>query len=370
LAKDYYEVLGVSKTASQDEIKKAFRTLAKKYHPDANPENKEQAAEKFKEISEAYEVLSDENKRKMYDQTGRVDFGAGRSDFTWQDFSHYDDFSDLRDIFSRIFGGNFGFGGSNDFFSGMQNSGPNLDLITSVDVGLEEAYYGSTRTIKYQRNAPCQACNGTGSKDGKMVTCPTCHGSGQIRNVRGQGYFRMVSVSVCPTCNGRGTVPSQPCPVCKGRGYVTVTENLQINIPKGAQDQLRLRLRGKGQYNNGRSGDLYVILNVREPSGIQRSDDNLYVTLDISFPEAALGVKKQIKLFREEFEVNIPAGTQPNDIVRIKGKGMPHMNSGGSGDLMIRIKLIVPKHLNSAQKQLISQLLEENTKKHSWFGRS
>lgn len=370
MAKDYYEVLGVSKTASQEEIKKAFRTLAKKYHPDANPENKEEAAEKFKEISEAYEVLSDENKRRMYDQTGRVDFGSGRSDFTWQDFSHFDDFSDLRDIFGKIFGGNFGFGGSNDFFSGMQNSGPNLDLVTSVDINLEEAYYGSTRMLKYRRNAPCQACNGTGSKDGKMITCPTCHGTGQIRNVRGQGYFRMVSVSVCPTCNGRGTVPSQPCPVCKGTGYVTVTENLQINIPRGAPDQLRLRLKGKGQYNNGRTGDLYVILNVHEAPGIQRSDDNLYINLDVSFPEAALGSKREIRLFRETFDVNIPSGTQPNDIIRLKGKGMPHMNSSGSGDLMIRVKLVVPKHLNSTQKQIISQLMEEGNKKHSWFGKS
>ncbi len=368
MAKDYYETLGVAKSASQDEIKKAFRSLARKYHPDTNPDNKEEAEAKFKEISEAYEVLSDESKRRMYDQTGRVDFGSGRSDFTWEDFSHFNDFSDLGDIFRNLFGGNFGFGGSSgSFYSGFGNQRENLDLVTNLRVSLEEAYYGVTRNIKYRRNESCPDCKGTGSKDGKLKSCTTCNGSGQQRVVQGQGFFRMVTVTACNTCGGRGQIPNETCNTCKGTGSNPTTENLEIKIPKGAPDRLRLRVKDKGQSNFGRTGDLYVVLNVQEPPSMRRVNDDIYLSTEISFPEAALGSDKEIPLFREKINIKVPAGTQPGEIIRVKNSGMPRMNGKGSGDLLVEARVVVPKHLSASQKELISKLGEESGKKHAWF---
>ncbi|HLH86317.1 MAG TPA: molecular chaperone DnaJ [Thermoplasmataceae archaeon] len=368
MAKDYYSILGVPRNASQDEIKRAFRTLARKYHPDANPDNKKEAEEKFKEISEAYEVLSDENKRRMYDQTGRVEFGQGRSDFTWQDFSHFDDFSDLRDIFNRIFGGGFGFGSQNDtFFSGFGRDQESLDLITSLRIPLRDAYYGGRKTIKYRRNAPCETCGGTGSETRRTSTCPTCGGTGQQRVVQGQGFFRMVTVTTCKTCSGRGQVPEKTCSRCKGTGSVSITENLEVEIPKGAQNNIRLRVRGKGQSSLGRSGDLYVVLNIDEEPGIKRVQDDIIVQAEVSFPEAALGTEKEIKVFDETFKVTIPPGTQPNEIIRIKGAGFPRLNSRGNGDLLVEVKIVVPKHLTARQKEILQEFMGESPKKHSWL---
>lgn len=371
MAKDYYQTLGVAKTASQDEIKKAFRSLARKYHPDANPDNKEAAEEKFKEISEAYEVLSDESKRRMYDQTGTVDFGSGRSDFTWQDFSHFNDFSDLGDIFKRIFGGDFGFGGGSDsFFSGYGGRREeNLDLLTNLRVTLEDVYYGKKKTIKYRRNKKCETCSGTGSKDGKLITCPTCNGSGQQRIVQGQGFFRMMTVTACNNCGGRGQVPSQTCDTCRGTGSVPTTEDFEISIPKGAPDKLRLRVRDKGQSNYGRTGDLYVVLNIHESGGIRRLNDDLYIQTEISFPEAALGAEQQVKIFNETLELKIPPGTQPGDLLRIKGAGMSHSGGKGAGDVMVEARVVVPKHLSSSQRELITKLMDETSRKHGWFNK-
>ncbi|MCL4335973.1 MAG: molecular chaperone DnaJ [Candidatus Thermoplasmatota archaeon] len=364
MVKDYYKTLGVERNSSQEEIKKAFRNLARKYHPDTNPENKAEAEEKFKEVSEAYEVLSDEKKRRMYDQTGHVDFGPGRSDFTWQDFSHFEDFSDLRDIFGRIFGGG---GGPDSFFSGFGGQQESLDLLTNIRIGLEDAFYGITKTIKYKRNAPCNQCKGSGSRDGKIRTCSTCNGSGQQRIVQGQGFFKMVTVTTCRTCQGRGRIPSEVCNVCKGSGSTSITESLEIQIPKGSQNGLRLRVRGKGQSNLGQTGDLFVVLNVADENGITRNNDDLYIINEISFPEAALGTVKEIQIFREKHELKILGGTQPGEVLRIKGAGMPHMNGHGAGDLLVEIKVVVPKHLTSAQKELISKLMDDNGKKHSWL---
>lgn len=370
MAKDYYETLGVAKSASQDEIKKAFRSLARKYHPDTNPENKEEAEAKFKEISEAYEVLSDEGKRRMYDQTGRVEFGQGRSNFSWEDFSHFNDFSDLGDIFSRIFGGNFGFGGGgagDSFFSGFRGREENLDLATNLRVSLEDIFYGKSKTIKYRRNDKCSTCKGSGSKDGKLISCSACNGSGQQKVVQGQGFFRMVTVTTCNSCKGRGQVPNQSCDTCKGTGSIPITENLEIKIPKGAPDGLRLRIKGKGQSNLGRTGDLFVILATQDSSGIRRYNDDLYLQTEVEFPDAALGSEKEITLFREKLTLKIPPGTQPGETLRIKNGGMEHMNSKGAGDVMVEIRVTVPKHLSSSQRELITKLREEGGKKHNWF---
>lgn len=371
MAKDYYETLGVSKSASQEEIKKAFRALARKYHPDANPENKEQAEAKFKEIGEAYEVLSDENKKRMYDQTGSVDFGSGRQDFRWQDFSHFNDFSDLGDLFRTIFGGGGGggFGGFSDdsIFGGFGNRGPELDMAMQMKVNLSDAYRGTQKSVKYRRNAPCEECNGTGAKNQKLNTCRTCQGTGQQRVVQGQGFFRMVSVTTCGTCNGRGKIPVENCPVCKGIGSSTNTEELSITVPKGAVDNLRLRIKGKGQSHNGRTGDLYVVLSINDDKNFRRRNDDLVADRSISFPEAALGTSLDIEVFGDSHEIKVPAGTQPGEIVMIKNAGMPHLNGHGSGDLLVRVNVEVPKHLTSKQKDMVKQLMDEFGKKKGWF---
>lgn len=369
MTKDYYETLGVPREASQDEIKKAFRALARKYHPDANPNDREAAEEKFKEIGEAYEVLSDENKRRQYDQTGSVNFGSGGQDFTWQDFSHFNDFSDLGDIFRTIFGGGGGGGFSNDsFFGGFgSDRGPDLDLGVQLKITLEDAYKGAVKPVKYRRNAPCDECSGSGAKNGKVNTCKQCNGTGQQRVVQGQGFFRMVSVTTCNTCNGRGRIPVENCPACKGAGSIPETEELQINIPKGAVDNLRLRLKGKGQAHNGKTGDLYVLLSVSGNGTMQRRNDDLVFQRSISFPEAALGTEMEFDIFGNKYDLKVPAGTQPGEILRIKGAGMPHLNGRGSGDVVVNVKVEVPKHLNSKQKDLVKQLMDEFGKKKGWF---
>ena len=363
MAKDYYSVLGVNRTSSQDDIKKAFRALARKYHPDSTTEDKKIAEEKFKEISEAYEVLSDQDKRRIYDQTGRVDFGQGRQDFTWQDFTHYSDFEDL---FNRFFGGG-GFG--SDLFGGFRNQGPDLDLAVRLKVSLSDVYYGVSKSVKFRRNAQCDTCAGTGAKDGKLNVCKTCGGSGQQRYVQGQGFFKMVSVVTCKTCGGIGKIPVETCQRCKGSGVLTITDSLSVNLPKGAPDNLKIRFRGKGQSHSGRTGDLFVILNVLDEPGIVRRGEDLYVSREISFPEAALGTELEVPLFNEVVPVKIPSGTQPGEVVRIRGSGMPSMRGSTKGDLYVRASVVVPKHLTAREKELISELGETVQKKHSWFSK-
>ena len=365
MPKDYYSTLGVEKSASKDEIKKAFRQLARKYHPDANPDNKAEAEEKFKEIGEAYEVLSDDNKRRMYDQTGRVDFGAGRQDFTWEDFTHQ---SDINDIFERLFGGGFGFG-SDSFFGGGfgRNNGPDLDMGMRLDVSLSDVYYGAKKPVKYRRNAPCDQCNGTGAKNGKLNTCTTCGGTGQQRVVQGQGFFRMVSVTTCRSCGGRGSIPKEACKSCKGSGTQVANEEFEISVPKGAVDNLRLRVKGKGQSHNGRTGDLYVILSVNNNGKMKRVNDDLHIDKEISFPDAALGIESEVEIFNEKFPLKIPAGTQPGEAIRIRNAGIPHMSSRGSGDVVVSVRVEVPKHLSGKQKELIKKLGQELNQKHSWI---
>ncbi len=361
MSKDYYATLGIEKNASEEEIRKAFRTLAKKWHPDTNPENKKVAEEKFKEISEAYEVLSDPQKRKQYDQTGTVNFGEGRSDFSWQDFSHFGDFGD---IFEQVFRG---FGGG-DFFSGFnRQNDPQLDLLTEIAITMSEAYHGTVKSIKYRRSVSCEECKGTGAKDGKVSTCPICNGSGQQRVVQGQGFFRMVSVTTCRSCNGKGTIAKEQCKVCHGTGLKSLVESIDVSIPKGAYDGLRLRVKGKGQTHNNRTGDLYVSVQVRNHPNFRRSEDNLVTDMEISFPDAALGTEKDIDIFGKNTRVKIPAGTQPMDLVRIKGEGFQNVNTGRSGDLVIRVRIEVPKKLTSTQKTLLEQLRNEGSKKKGWL---
>ncbi len=359
MAKDYYKILGVDRNASAEEVKKAFRQLARKYHPDANPENKKEAEERFKEISEAYEVLSDPQKKSMYDRTGQVNFGGDGSNFRWEDFTH---FTDFEDIFSRIFG-SFGNG---SMFTSARNEGPDLDLAVRVRIDLEDAYYGRKQTIKYRRNVPCNACNGTGSKDGVLITCSTCGGTGQERVVQGQGFFNMVTVITCRTCGGRGKIPRVVCPNCHGVGSVSATESLEVQIPRGAVNNLKIRFKGRGQSLYGRTGDLFVVLQVENGSNLERDGDDIIVEETFSFPDVALGAERDVKIFNESVHLKVPPGTQPGDVVKVKGSGFPRFKGSGNGDLLVKVKVDVPKHLSSSQKELLEQLKGDLDKKRFW----
>ena len=367
MSKDYYATLGVQKTASEDEIKKSFRALAKKWHPDANPENKKEAEARFKEISEAYEVLSDQKKRQIYDQTGSVSFGDGRSDFSWQDFTHYNDFSDIFEQVLRGFGGGGGniFSGFSSGFGRQQEE--QLDLLTEVTISMSEAYHGTTKSIRYRRSKSCEECNGTGGKDGKVNVCHACNGTGEQRIVQGQGFFKMVSVTTCRTCQGRGKTISEKCKSCHGTGNKSIMENIDVTIPMGAPENLRLRLKGKGQSNNGRTGDLYVSINVKPEQHFRRSTDDLITEVDVSFPEAALGSEKEMNIFGDKLTISVPAGTQPAEVLRVKGKGFRNISSGRTGDLLIRVRVEVPRKLSSSQKQILEDLSKELEKKKGWF---
>ena len=367
MSKDYYSVLGITKDASQDDIKKAFRQLGKKFHPDLNPNNKAEAEEKFKEISEAYEVLSDPQKRSNYDRFGKVEFGDGRSDFTWQDFSHYSEFNDIFDKIFGSFGGFSGFGDS--FFGNVRNQGPDLDLAIRLRISLSDVYYGTKKRVKYRRNSPCSECNGSGAKDNKLNYCSTCKGSGQERVVQGGGFMRMVSVTVCRTCNGRGKVPVELCRTCNGYGSISTTEELEINVPRGVQNNQKIRYRGRGQTHQGRVGDLFVIMSIDDEKDIVRDGDNLIIRREISFAEAALGTETNVSIFKETVTVKIPPGTQPGEMIRVKGAGLPRMNSQTLGDLIVNVVIPVPKRLNARQKELLSQFEEESGRKRPWSRR-
>jgi molecular chaperone DnaJ len=362
---DYYQTLGVDKNASQDEIRTKFRELAKKYHPDVNSGSKE-AEQKFKEIAEAYEVLSDPKKRQQYDATGSTTFGdagaGGGAGFNWDNFSHYDD---INDIFNTIFGGGFrggNFGGSNS----QSNFQSDLDIYIKLNVTMEDAYYGASKPIKFKRNAICETCNGTGAEGGILITCPTCHGTGQERISRGQGFFNFVQVAVCRTCMGRGKIPKTPCKVCAGKGFIPKMENISITVPKGVDTNTRLRTQKLGNSFGGVTGDLYAVIYVQPSPNIKRTGDNIYIKEGIDFPTAALGGNIEIPLFKEKFNLVIPPGSQPDDVLRIKGAGMPRLTSRGNGDILVVIKLQVPKHLTSKEKELIEELKGEPAKK-SWF---
>ncbi|MGP6219968.1 DnaJ C-terminal domain-containing protein [Caldiplasma sukawensis] len=364
MAKDYYSILGVPKDASLEQIKKAYRELAKKWHPDLNPNNRKEAEEKFKDINEAYEVLSDENKRKIYDSTGQVNFGSGGSDFTWNDFTHQSDFSDLFDeIFRNFTGGGFG-----SSFGGRRSS--NLDLSLNLTISLEESYYGTKKPVRYKRTVSCDACRGTGYSGGRTQTCPTCRGSGQERIVQQSGVFRMMNVITCRTCNGKGYVGSEKCGVCHGSGTKNIYEEREIDIPAGIMSETNVLIRGLGDSINGQTGDLYVKVHVTPEKNIQRSGNNLVVTTEISYPEAVLGTTKKISYFRENIDVRIPPGTQPNDTISVKGKGFPNPRGRGSGDLIVVAKLIVPKKISKDEREMLEKMMGNSQEtKHFWFGK-
>lgn len=345
MAKDYYETLGVDKNASQDDIKKAYRTLVKRYHPDLHPNDKE-AAEKFKEINEAHEVLSDENKRQQYDfQRENPGFGQG------QGFGGFGGFSDLGDIFGDIFGG---FGGSR---TRAQTKTKGEDITVELSLSFLDAAKGCRRDIAYTRNQPCSACKGTGAKGGTAYkTCEKCGGSGQIQYTQSNGFFSSVRVRPCDECKGTGKKILDNCKECNGKGYTRAQTKLSLEIPAGADTGSYIKKVGFGQAstNGGPAGDLIIVIKV-EPSKIfRRKNFDLYVSVPISFKTAVLGGKVKVPLIDDTIEYAIPEGTQSGKVFFVRGKGIK--TNRGTGDLYIEVIVEVPTKATKEQKKILEEL--------------
>ncbi len=354
MPRDYYEILGVEKGATQDEIKKAYRSLAKKYHPDVSTEEKEVAEAKFKEISEAYEVLSDEEKRKLYDQYGHegVKNSFGQGGFSWDDFTRQDDISD---IFGDLFGGMFGGGRRRSRNSPQQGESLRYDL----EITLEDVLKGKKVNIDIPHSVNCESCKGTGGKDGKTKTCPTCGGQGQVQRVARSPFGNMVTVSDCPDCRGRGTTFDERCPNCRGSGRVTKDAKISLNIPAGIEDGMRLRVSGEGNAgtNGGPAGDLYVVIHVAADKVFERDGPNLWTGITASYPKLVLGGEEKVKTLEgETVMLRIPEGTDVGKVLRIPGKGLPKMNSSSRGDLLVRVAIEIPKKVTPEERELLSKL--------------
>lgn len=365
--RDYYEVLGVSKTATQDEIKKAYRQLAKKYHPD----NKETGdAEKFKEASEAYSVLSDEQKRKTYDQFGHAAFDpntGGANPFSGSGFEGFNfggDFGDLGDIFSSIFGGGFQSSRSS------RNRGPQngSDQLVRIKISFMDAIKGTKVSLNVNYDEKCSSCNGTGAKNGsEYSTCSTCKGRGRVLQTQRTIFGVMQQETVCPTCGGSGKEIKSRCDKCGGQGYKSVKKDIEISIPAGINSGQRVRILGKGKHgiNGGNSGNLYVEVLVDKHPIFERNDNDITINMPLDFVDAALGTTVTVPTVYGEVELKIPAGTQPNQIFRLKEKGVKDVNGRGVGDEYVKINLKTPTYLNKKQKEYLEKF-KESSDSDSW----
>jgi len=350
--KDYYDILGVTKKSTPEEIKKAYRSLAMKYHPDRNQGDKT-AEGKFKEASEAYQVLSDAKKKSSYDQFGHSAFEGGPGGAGGFDFGGFESgaFSDIFDDFFGDFMGS-GRGGRG---SKKSRSNRGSDLKINLEITLEEAYLGKKQTINLSSNEKCEKCSGSGAEHGsKPKKCSTCNGHGKVRTQ--QGFFTLQQT--CPDCGGDGEMLSNPCKDCKGSGIIKTKKNLSIQIPKGVDDGTQIRLSGKGDagYRGGADGDLYVIITVQKHKIFQRSEENLFYKLPISMTDAALGTEIEVPTIDGgKAKVKVPEGTQNGKQLRLKEKGMPNLRSDNIGDLYLEINVIVPENLSKDQKKLLEE---------------
>jgi len=375
--RDYYDVLGVSRGASTDEIKKAYRKLAMKYHPDMNKDSPKVAEEKFKEISEAYEVLADSDKRARYDQFGHEGLeGAFKTGgFDWSDFTH---FSDISDIFGGFEG--FGFGGSifDQFFGRAARRGPQegRSLRYDVEVSIEDVAKGVEKEIRIPHAVQCKSCGGVGAKSGDYKTCQSCRGSGQVQRSQKRGYTSFVTIANCPECGGTGKQVLRNCPSCGGAGVTQMTSTLKVSIPKGADEGMRLRIRGAGEAspNGGPPGDLYIVVHMAEHPVFSRDGSDLWVERGISFTQAALGDEVDVPTLDGTALVTIPPGTQTDTVFRLKGKGLSDLRGRGQGDEFVKVTVVTPSKLNSHQKELLRQLREtlgeyqKSAPRKSFFG--
>ncbi len=351
--RDFYEVLGVDREASKDEVKKAYRRLAKEFHPDFNKDDRE-AEKKFNEVKEAYDCLSDPQKRAHYDQfghtTGHEGMGGGGG---FEGFG----FGGMEDIFEQFFGG---MGGGRRRPPGPEQG---QHLRYDLDITLEDAFNGDLREIKIPRTETCTDCDGNRTKSGsKPATCSTCNGSGQQQFVRNSALGRFVNVQPCTNCRGEGVVIEDPCPACNAQGRVVRERMIEVKIPPGVEDGNRLRISGGGEagLRGGPAGDLYVVLRVKKHKTFQRQGSDLIVEVPVGFSQAALGVELDVPALDGEASLRVPEGTQPGAIFRIRGRGMPHLRGSGRGDLKVRVKLVVPKRLNKRQKELLAEYARES----------
>jgi molecular chaperone DnaJ len=358
--RDYYEVLGVPKNASKDEIKDAYRKLAMQFHPDRN--KAPEAEEKFKEISEAYAVLSDDQKRQQYDTLGHAGFDQR---YTAEDIFRGADFESIfrdigfgfGDIFRTLFGGGFGGGG----FRERVNRGQ--DLVYDLELTLEEAAKGVEKDILVPRTEKCDVCGGSGASPGTSpITCSKCNGTGRVRNMRRSSFAMYVQVTPCSNCSGRGTLIESPCKKCHGTGLAKKRRRISVKVPSGIDEGYQLRLRGEGEMapNGGEPGDLYVLVHIAPHNLFMREGDDLWHVLIIGYPQAALGAEVLVPTLDGQETLKIKPGTQAGETIRLRGKGMPRFRGYGKGDLLVRVGISVPERLTAKQRELLEQLAEES----------
>jgi len=358
--RDYYEVLGVGRDASVDEIKKAYRKLALKYHPDRNPGNRE-AEEQFKEATEAYEVLREKEKRERYDQFGHGGVSSGGPQ-GYEGFSGGFDLSDALRAFMRDFGG---FGGDDVFGGGgggrrrHRSAGRGNDLQVRLQLNLQEIATGVTKKIKVTKMVPCSRCKGKGTKEGSSKqTCPACHGTGELRQVSRSLFGQFVNIQACPSCRGEGSLISDPCPACAGAAAVEGSKNVEVKIPAGVATGNYIRLEGQGDAGTrgGPAGDLIILIEEIEDPVFERHGYDIACDLPVSFSQLALGARIEIPTLDGTAAIKVPAGTQSHKILRLKGKGIPHLNSYGRGDQLVRLVAWTPRNLTREERETFEGL--------------
>ena len=362
--RDYYEVLGVSKTASDDEIKSAYRKLAKKYHPDLNPGNTEAEA-KFKEANEAYNVLSDSTKRANYDKFGTADPQAGFGGGAYSGGAG--GFGGFEDIFENIFGGGM-FGGG-----GRRSNGPERgrDLRLDMELTFEEAAFGAKKEVNLTREEACSECGGTGAEKGTTAeTCTTCHGSGHVRTTQNTMFGSFSSTQACPTCGGSGKIIKSPCKKCSGKGRVRRARKINVSVPAGIDNGQAITLRGEGEMGKrgGATGDLYIYFSVKPHKIFKRNGSNLYLEIAVSYADVALGAEITVPTLEENIKYKIPEGTQPGTVFRIRGKGIKRLGGSDKGDMYVTVGVDVPRKLTSKQKELLRAFEESLTGKEKDSG--
>ncbi|MCK9520769.1 MAG: molecular chaperone DnaJ [Dehalococcoidia bacterium] len=350
--RDYYEILGVDRNATPQDLKKAYRRLAMEFHPDRNPSH--DAADRFKEVNRAYEVLSDPEKRSIYDRFGHagVDGAMGGGPQSFEGFSTFDGFGDIFDAF---------FGGGSR--GGRRRRGParGADLRYNLRLTFEEAVFGVEKEIEYTRLERCDRCTGKGAEPGSdLVTCPECNGAGEIRRAQQSIFGQFVNVSACGRCGGEGRIVQNPCSQCHGQGRIKKTRRISVKVPAGVDDGAQIRLSGEGEagVRGGEEGNLYVVLSVAPDSRFVRVEDHILFDLPVNIAQAALGAKVTIPTLDGEMEFEVPSGTQSGEEFVIRGKGVPHLQRNGRGDMVVRVTAVVPEELTDKQRELLEQLAE------------
>jgi len=362
MSKDYYKILGISKNATKEEIKKAYKKLARKFHPDVNKDDG--TAEKFKEINEAAQVLGDDTKRQQYDQFGDADAFKQASGFRGFNASDFQDFAsfDFGDIFDQFFGGGSIFGRSGR----RREPSRGADLRYDIEITLEEAAFGVEKEISIPRNEQCPECKGLGAKSQSDIeACPDCDGTGMVRRTQRTPFGMFSSTTTCRKCQGEGKYIKKECPSCDGTGLVHERRKIKIKIPQGSEEGTNLRVSGEGEagLRGGSQGDLYVVLHMKDHEIFERKGDDILITIDIPFTTAALGGEIEVPTLKGKAKLKIPSASQTGTVFKMTDLGIPYLHGEGKGDELIKVEVEVPKRLNSKQKKLLKELEKENNKK-------